>query len=86
MPIEERSNFEQARVVYFDSRRGTGRCITRTGRHARIPLSAVRQANLITLDPGDEIFIVVDELNPQRVEKLTLPKPEPRAPTKKKQA
>lgn len=75
MAIEERRYYEPARVIYFDSRRGTGRCHTKAGRTARIPLAAVREANLITLDPGDEIFVCLDERNPARVDRLHLPIP-----------
>jgi hypothetical protein len=84
MTIGERSHFEPARVVYFDSRRGTGRCITQTGRHARIPLGAVRAASITVLDPGDEIYVSIDELNPTRVDALHLPEETVQQPPVKK--
>jgi len=73
--IEEKSRYEPARVVYFDSRRGTGRAITQKGATVRIPLSAIREANLLVLDPGDEIYVALDEHDRARVDKLHLPEP-----------
>jgi|HubBroStandDraft_6_1064221.scaffolds.fasta_scaffold1085389_2 hypothetical protein len=84
--IAEKPIFQPATVVYFDSRRGTGRCTLWTGRRARIPLSAMREARLITLDQGDSIFVSLDELDKGRVEVLRLPAPAPveEKPVKKK--
>jgi len=85
MAIEERRHYESATVLYFDARRGTGRAITFTGRKVRIPLGAVREANIITLDEGDEIFVCLDEHNATRVDKMHLPVPavEEKSPAKK---
>jgi cold shock CspA family protein len=76
MAIEEtKSRYERARVLYFDSRRGEGYCLTQAGKKARIPLSAVNEANLITLDEGDEIQVCIDEHNRNRIDRLRLPEP-----------
>jgi hypothetical protein len=75
MAIEQQSRFEPATVLYFDSRRGTGRCLTRAGRLCRIPLGAVNEANITALDEGAEIFVAIDEYNPCRIDRLRLPEP-----------
>jgi hypothetical protein len=86
MAIEERHHYELARVVFFDARRGTGHAITLTGRKVRIPLGAVREAGVITLDAGDQIFVCVDEHDRTRVDRLCMPDPaaEKQPLTKKK--
>ena len=62
-----------ARVTRFDARRGTGQAITAAGRKVRIPLSALRAANAVTLSPGDEVYVELDLLNYGRVETLFVP-------------
>lgn len=75
MAIEQQSRYEPAKVLYFDSRRGTGHCITRAGSKCRITSAAVSEANVTALDPDDEIFVRLDEHDRTRVEALHLPEP-----------
>ena len=65
---------EPARVVKFDSRRGSGAAILiNSGRRVIIPWSALRNAHVATLSPGDSIYVEVDYLDKRRVEAIRLP-------------
>jgi cold shock CspA family protein len=85
MAIEERNRYEPARVLFFNVRAGYGKAITCTGRRVRVPLSALREARLLTLDPGQEVYVSLDEHDHTRVEALRLPEPpvEQKPPAKK---
>jgi cold shock CspA family protein len=64
----------RARVSRFDARRGSGQAITTSaGRKLRIPLSALRNAGVFVLSPGDEIFVEIDAQDRGRVEALFVP-------------
>ena len=60
-----------ARVVFYDPRRGCGAAVLiDDGRRVRIPLQAMHDARLITLDSGDVIYVELDDIDPRRVETL----------------
>ena len=46
--------------------------IARSGRRVRIPLSAMKAAKLLTLEPGEKIYVQVDGHDRTRVEALQL--------------
>lgn len=63
-----------ARVTRFDARRGSGQAIlTSAGRKVRIPLSALRNANVALLSPGDEVYVEIDALDRGRAEAIFVP-------------
>ena len=62
-----------ATVLYFNPRRGYGMAIiTKSGRRVRIPLSAMKAAKLLTLEPGAKVYVQVDGHDRTRVEALQL--------------
>jgi cold shock CspA family protein len=85
MAIGEATRFQPAKVLFFNVRAGYGKAITRTGRKVRVPLGALHEARLLTLDPGQEVYVSLDEHDHTRVEALRLPEPpvEQKPPAKK---
>ena len=63
----------KARVKSWGARRGSGSAITASGRTVRIPLHALRAANIPALSPGDLILIELDALDRGRIESLFVP-------------
>lgn len=87
MSIAERAAFQIARVKFFNVRNGWGRAITRRdGRRVYIPLQALHDAGLVTLEPGAIIEVALDEIDQNHVERVRLtesaveekPKPVPK--------
>lgn len=68
-PTRTTIGMEPATVTTFDARRGSGQAIVRSsGRKVRIPLSALRAANIPVLSPGDAVYVELDFRDRNRVE------------------
>jgi len=73
-------HFQSARVMFFNVRRGYGRVQTSDSR-VYLPLQALRDAGLLTLERDTVVEVKLDDQKPARVEQLRIPAP---VPTKKK--
>jgi hypothetical protein len=74
-PPEPASKLIRATVQSYDPRRGSGRATSKSGKLLRIPLSAMREAQLYALEPGTEILVLLDEVDRHRIEVLRLVDP-----------
>jgi hypothetical protein len=85
MPIAEQTEYQSARVLFYDPRRGFGKAVTSFGRRVDITFQSVKDAGVITLERGAWIEVQLDAHRPARIERMRVPERAPiPAPPKKR--
>jgi hypothetical protein len=68
------ANMIAARVTKYDDRRGEGEAVLKaSGRKVRIPLAALREAKVVALSVGDEIYLALDGFDKRRADAIFVP-------------